>query len=73
MAHGTLRSHKRSWVPIAVDVPGSERSIVFNSTEIQQSKGNGVIRVYVSDGLNTEYADVTKLTPKAAKYPAPKR
>jgi hypothetical protein len=63
----------RSWVPIAVDVPGSERSIVFNSTEIQQSKGNGVIRVYVSDGLNTEYADVTKLTPKAAKYPAPKR
>jgi hypothetical protein len=63
----------RSWVPIAVDVPGVERSIVFNSTEIQQSKGNGMIRVFVSDGLNTEFADVTKLTAKNGKFAAPKR
>ena len=60
-----------SWVPIAVDVPGTERGIVFNSTEIQASQGKGVIRVFMSDGLNTEFADVSNLTTLAAKYPAP--
>jgi hypothetical protein len=61
----------RSWVPVAVDIPGTSKSIIFDSTEIQKSKGEGVIRVFVSDGLNTAFADVSKLTPIAAKYPQP--
>lgn len=60
-----------NWVPIAVNVPGTQRSIVFNSTEIQQSAGKGILRVFVSDGLNTSFADVTALTPVAAQYPPP--
>lgn len=52
----------RRWVPIAADVPGTTRSIVFDSTEIPPSTGNGVIRVFVSDGLNTAFADASKLT-----------
>ncbi|MDQ6651243.1 MAG: hypothetical protein M3Y84_00695, partial [Acidobacteriota bacterium] len=56
----------RSWVPVAVDVQGREAT--FDSTEIQRSKGNGVIRVFVSDGTNTAFADVTNLTTLTAKY-----
>jgi len=62
----------QTFVPIAVDVPGSQRSIVFNSTEIQQSLGDqGLIRVFVSDGLNTAFADVSNLTTTAAQFPPP--
>ena len=56
----------RSWVPVAVDVQGREAT--FDSTEIQRSEGKGMIRVFVSDGLNTAFADVAKLTTYAAKY-----
>jgi hypothetical protein len=56
----------RSWVPVAVDVRG--KSATFDSTEIPMSDGNGVIRVFVSDGLNTAFAQVEKLTTSAAKY-----
>jgi hypothetical protein len=55
-------------VPIAVDVSGTEQEISFDSTQIQKSEGEGVIRVFVSDGLNTIFADVTELTPLAAQY-----
>jgi hypothetical protein len=51
----------RSFVPVAVDVPGSQRSVTFDSTQIQKSQ-NGLIRVFVSNGLNTAFADVGKLT-----------
>jgi hypothetical protein len=61
----------RNWVPIAVDVPGTTNSIVFDSTEIQRSKGEGIIRVFVSDGLNTVFADVSKLTTVVARYREP--
>jgi hypothetical protein len=61
----------RSWVPVAVDIPGTTTSTTFDSTQIQRSKGDGVLRVFVSDGLNTAFADVPKLTPTAARYPAP--
>ena len=61
----------QNWVPIAVDVNGTEKGITLNSTMIQQSKENGVIRVFVSDGLNTAFADVQRLTTSAAKYPPP--
>ena len=59
-----------TWVPVAVDVRG--RSAVFDSTEIQTSDGNGLIRVFVSDGLNTAFAEVGKLgTPALLKSPPP--
>jgi hypothetical protein len=54
-----------------VDVPGTAKSLVVDTTEIQQSRGNGVIRVFVSDGLNTAFADVTNLSTVFALYPAP--
>ena len=60
-----------SWVPIGVDIPGSVKSLPFDSTQIQKSEGRGVLRVFVSDGVNTVFADVDGLTPTAATYPAP--
>jgi hypothetical protein len=57
-----------SWVPIAVDVPGTERSITFDSTRIQASSGNGIIRVFVSNGLETTFDEVTGLSTSAARY-----
>jgi hypothetical protein len=60
-----------NWVPIAVDVNGTEKGITFDSTLIQQSKENGVIRMFVSDGLNAAFADVQRLVTTAAKYPSP--
>lgn len=56
----------QSWVPIGIDAKGT--SFTFNSTEIQRSKGKGVIRVFVSDGLNTAFAAVSGLTTTAAIY-----
>ncbi|MDQ3682863.1 MAG: hypothetical protein M3352_07305, partial [Bacteroidota bacterium] len=49
----------RNWVPLGVDIKGTD--FTFNSNEIQASQENGIIRVFVSDGLNTAFADVTKL------------
>jgi len=60
-----------SWVPIAVQMPGEMTEFEVNTTEIQQSDAKGVIRVFVSDGLNTVWADVEDLTPEAAIYPVP--
>jgi hypothetical protein len=56
----------RNWVPIGVGIRAT--SFTFNSAEVQRSEGSGAIRVFVSDGLNTAFADVTGLTPAAAKY-----
>jgi hypothetical protein len=42
-----------------------------NTAEIQRSNGEGVIRVFVSDGLNTAYADAAGLSPQKAIYPVP--
>jgi hypothetical protein len=61
----------RDFVPVAVDVRGT--SVTFNSRQIQRSRGRGVIRVFVSDGLNTAFADVTGLTAARARFPAPRR
>lgn len=60
-----------TWVPIAVDIPGTLKSVTFDSTQIQKSDGKGIIRVFAGDGLNTVSADVTELSATAAKYPAP--
>ena len=58
----------RSWVPMAVDVPGRSKTRVVNSADIQRSEGTGMIRVFVSNGLNTAYGDVSGLTTVAARY-----
>src|SRR5262249_17061645 len=39
--------------------------------EAPRGEGKGIIRVFVSDGLNTAFADVSKLTPAAAQFPPP--
>ena len=51
------------WVPVAVNVPASVSAVTFDSKQVQPSKeGSGVIRVIASDGLNTVFDDVSKLT-----------
>lgn len=50
----------KTFVPIAVDL--KEPNFSFDATAVQSSAGQGLIRVFVSDGLNTAFADVTKLT-----------
>lgn len=50
----------QSFVPLAVDVQGN--SATFDTDAIQRSQGTGLIRVFVSDGLNTAFADVSGLT-----------
>lgn len=55
-----------SFVPLGVALTGT--SFTFDSTQIQRSEGRGLIRVFVSDGLNTAFADVGGLTPTAAQY-----
>jgi hypothetical protein len=52
----------RSWVPIVVDIPGTERGFTFDPSQLSESGGEGIIRVFVSDGLNTAFEDVTGLT-----------
>jgi Metallo-peptidase family M12B Reprolysin-like len=57
-----------SWRPVAVDVPGEKTSVVINSKELRKSNGQGLIRVFVSDGLNTRFDDATGLsTPQAIR------
>jgi hypothetical protein len=60
-----------TWFPVAVNLPGSVTFALFDSSQIVESSGQGRIRVIASDGLNTGYADVTGLTPLAAKFPNP--
>jgi len=51
------------WVPVAVNVPALVSAVTFDSKQVQASeKGSGVIRVIASDGLNTVFDDVSKLT-----------
>ena len=52
-----------TWVPVAVNVLASTGGATFDAGQVQTSKdGSGVIRVIASDGLNTVYQDVQKLT-----------
>jgi hypothetical protein len=49
-----------SFVPVAVDQ--RETDLAFDPTQIPPSAGAGLVRVIVSDGLNTAFADVGNLT-----------
>jgi hypothetical protein len=50
----------KSFVPVAVDQQDSQ--LEFDPTRVQASRGAGLIRIFVSDGLNTTFADVGDLT-----------
>jgi hypothetical protein len=52
------RDGGRSFVPLGVDV--SDSSLTFDAAQVRKSK-NALIRVFVSDGLNTAFADVGSL------------
>lgn len=52
----------QSWIPIGVDIPGADRSFSFDASQLPENSGEGIIRVFVSDGLNTAYDDVSGLT-----------
>jgi hypothetical protein len=56
----------RTFVPVGVDLKA--RQLVFDSRQIQKSAGRGLIRVFVSDGLNTAFADVGGLSTTAARF-----
>jgi len=48
-----------TWVPIAVNVPGSDTSVSFDASEVENTveSGVGVLRAFASDGLNTVMAE----------------
>jgi hypothetical protein len=50
----------RSFVPVGVNLTRPDWT--FDATRIPRSQGAGLIRVFVSDGLNTAFADVTGLS-----------
>jgi hypothetical protein len=55
----------RTWVPLAVDLPGTKTAVGIDLRRVQKSAGRGIIRVFVGDGLNTAFADsrLLKVTP----------
>jgi hypothetical protein len=55
----------RTFVPIGVDL--RKTSLTFDSTAIQRSSKRGLIRIFVSDGLNTAYDDVDELSASRGK------
>ena len=60
----------KSFVPIDADIKGSKVS--FNSAELPPSKGtNGLIRIFVSDGINSTYRDLRGISVKSVLTPAP--
>jgi hypothetical protein len=52
----------RTWVPLAVDVPGTRAALAVDLRRVRKSAGRGIIRVFVGDGLNTVFADSRRLT-----------
>lgn len=55
-----------NWSPIAVGLTGEVQQLTFDSTQIRLSDQQGVLRIFVSDGLNTVYYDVGGLTTDAS-------
>ena len=58
----------QSFVPVAVDQTGN--GATFDATQVARGQGTGLIRIFVSDGLNTTFADVAGLstpTPNCAR------
>lgn len=60
-----------TWVPLQVFVPGDENRFEVDTTRIRRAVGQGMIRVFVSDGTNTSWAEIDLLSTSAAIHPAP--
>jgi hypothetical protein len=60
-----------SWVPLQVLIPGDKNRFVVDTARIRRAVGQGMIRVFVSDGTNTSWADIERLTTSAAIHPSP--
>ncbi|MDQ3698220.1 MAG: hypothetical protein M3373_09370 [Gemmatimonadota bacterium] len=58
-----------TWVPIAVNVPGTETRVSFDAAQIQNTAGNslGVLRAFASDGLNTVMAERRGFTVRSGR------
>ena len=50
----------RTFVPAGVDLKLPR--LVFDARQFQKSSGQGLIRIFVSDGLNTSFADIRGLS-----------
>jgi hypothetical protein len=50
----------RTFIPVAVNLTGT--STPFDARKITAQRGRGIFRVFVSDGLNTTFRDVGRLT-----------
>lgn len=59
------------WVPIAVNVPGTATSVVFDAAQIENTAddGTGLIRAIASDGLNTAFDEIGRLTVRDGRTP----
>ncbi|MEZ4709230.1 MAG: hypothetical protein R3A44_18625 [Caldilineaceae bacterium] len=56
-----------TWVPIRVDLPCNpgETAVSVDLEQLSPSEGLGVIRAYVSDGMNINFAEVVSITVSA--------
>jgi hypothetical protein len=52
----------KSFVPLGVDLPGKTTEFGFRTSALRRSAGNGLLRLFVSDGANTSFFDVSGLT-----------
>ena len=50
----------RTFVPIAVDL--KDPTFSFDASAVQATSGQGLIRIFVSDGVTTAFSDVVRLT-----------
>ena len=55
-----------NWLPIDVGFTGEINRVTFDSTLIRMSDAQGILRIFVSDGLNTVYYDASSLTTDAS-------
>ncbi len=59
-----------SWMPTAVGLSGSDTTVVVDTRHMARASGNGVLRLIVTDGLNTVTTDVGGLgTPRGQLPP----
>ena len=56
---------------LQVLIQGDKNQFEVDTARIRRSVGQGMIRVFVSDGTNTTWADIDQLTTSAAIHPAP--
>jgi len=50
----------RSFVPVDVDIRGT--SLLFDAGSLPSTRGKGVLRIFASDGINSSYTDIGRLS-----------